>query len=243
MSLIKWTKPNTSDVIALISLFISIWLACIANSLANYANQMSNRAAIPDIKIDKVEAVNSEEKRITIFEGTDVTASGSYAKFSGEISLKYGELSELYLVNYLLPNDELNIKSIILSPSNNSKTEFNFSFYTDIQELGKSELISDRFYLVLIDSSKKMYRVLFDTNARAHYSVSPNDTSEDSEVIFYKNYRENPSVTYDIIDDFGLIVFSQEKYFEDEKRKVVIEEVSREIEEINQHFAQYGFSQ
>lgn len=233
MGLIKWTKPNTSDVIALISLAISIWLAFSANSLAEKANLLSSRASVPRIQISNMEVESSTDIRYGLLKAAENDFSGLQITVSGDISSEYGKLSKLYLVNYEVLASGLKIENIDLKKTSYKEEEFDINFNVEIQSLGLHERIRDRFYLISVDSSKKIHLTMIVVEADSAYSLKISDMEITDGVYFYeKNIfydSENQGIDYEVFDDFDLFGLRDE-------------EILKEVDEIHQVFSKYGFS-
>ena len=93
----EFIRNNSSDVIAIISLLVSIWLAFSANSIANKANEMTNHSSILKIRDFEIK-IKSNNPHTGIIRVDKKELSGATIILSGKFNLEYGEISNLYVV-------------------------------------------------------------------------------------------------------------------------------------------------
>ena len=248
---IKFISHNRSDVIAIISLLVSIWLAFSANSIANKANEMTNHSSILKIRDFGIK-IKSNNPHTGIIRVDKKELSGATIILSGKFNLEYGEISNLYVVTRDVV--ENNLKVEILEINKEDKKNFKIKDYEmGLQELGKNSFINNHIYVIAIDESHKIHRVMFEISMRPSYYSYPTEAGRGN-LEYFQDNGINPNISWRSFDDFDLLQLSKIKSEDNwniqssnEKKNVNYQPISEEtikkdIDEINELFATYGFS-
>lgn len=249
---IEFIRNNSSDVIAIISLLVSIWLAFSANSIANKANEMTNRSSILKIRDFEIK-IKSNNPHTGIIRVDKKELSGATIILSGKFNLEYGEISNLYVVTRDVVENNLKVERLEINKED-KKNNFKIKDYEmGLQELGKNNFINNHIYIIAVDESHKIHRVMFEISMRPSYYSYPTEVDRGN-LEYFQDNATNPNISWRSFDDFDLLQLSKIKS-EDNwniqnsngKKNVNYQPISEEtikkdIDEINELFATYGFS-
>lgn len=250
----KWIKDNNwnilSNFIAIVSLIVSIWLACTANNIANKANEMTNRVSV--LKLENFELSLKAPERVKSKVRVDSEQlSGATINLSGKILIEYGELSRLYFVKRDVITNNLQIEEIKI----NNRKEIDLQHFTSLESKGRLELINEHFYLIAVDESHTIHRILFEATAKSEYTSTPNPGGKTGNLEYNSKNAKDADIYYRYFNDYELVQYpslqtlanwNYLKHNESNRENkdyipLSPTEISRDIEEINQLFATYGF--
>ena len=249
---LKFIKENRSDVIAIISLLVSIWLAFSANSIAKKANEMTNHSSILKIRDFGIK-IKSNNPQTGIIRVDKKELSGATITLSGKFNLEYGEISNLYVVTRDVVENNLKVERLEINKED-KKNNFKIKDYEmGLQELGKNNNINNHIYIIAVDESHKIHRVMFEISMRPSYYSYPTEEGHGN-LEYFQDNATNPNISWRSFDDFDLLQLSKIKSEDNwniqnsNKRKNVNyqpiseETVKEDIDAISELFATYGFS-
>ncbi|HEL2196366.1 hypothetical protein V9Z70_09795 [Streptococcus suis] len=282
----KWVNENIwnifSNIISLISLIASIYLAIKANKVAKDLAKQSDSLSNLGIELARTAndiAIHSSllkfepnidvhrAKSSTILMGKD-ELSGTTLSISGALSLEHGKIAQVYLINkdsgISQSVDFISKTEKIYSSEKKflaNKVEVSHKF--ELNNLGNTEIVSGNFYIVIIDETFKLHRLLLQIVSDSdQHSGSYIATLEVNSVrkprnieVFYRIFTDLDFIEYENIENrtewINTIKQTSETNYGrrtgdrnsklDSYKKIDYKELVDDIEKINKHFEYFGF--
>ncbi|HEM5184746.1 TPA: hypothetical protein U1314_001767 [Streptococcus suis] len=282
----KWVNENIwnifSNIISLISLIASIYLAIKANKVAKDLAKQSDSLSNLGIELARTAndiAIHSSllkfepnidvhrAKSSTILMGKD-ELSGTTLSISGALSLEHGKIAQVYLINkdsgISQSVDFISKTEKIYSSEKKflaNKVEVSHKF--ELNNLGNTEIVSGNFYIVIIDETFKLHRLLLQIVSDSdQHSGSYIATLEVNSVrkprnieVFYRIFTDLDFIEYENIENrtewintikqtsetnYGRRIGDRNSKL-DSYKKIDYKELVDDIEKINKHFEYFGF--
>ena len=213
---------------------------------------MTNHSSILKIRDFEIK-IKSNNPHTGIIRVDKKELSGATIILSGKFNLEYGEISNLYVVTRDVVENNLKVERLEINKED-KKNNFKIKDYEmGLQELGKNNFINNHIYIIAVDESHKIHRVMFEISMRPSYYSYPTEVDRGN-LEYFQDNATNPNISWRSFDDFDLLQLSKIKS-EDNwniqnsngKKNVNYQPISEEtikkdIDEINELFATYGFS-